>query len=470
MNKLIQVSIEEDIFPVYRETPIGLLLNEQSKAMMETKLEGIAAKALSEPKLVFTSLAHHVTKELIWESMGHISNDTAPGIDGIDAKTAKKTFKVWVDEMIASIHRKSYKPPAVRRVWIPKPGKAEKRPIGVPCIADRALQRSVAKVLNAIYEQDFLNCSFGGRPGRSAHNALASLNETIGCKKVNWVFEADLKNFFGSLNHGWLLKFVEHRVGDQRIINLIRRWLKAGVIEDGNLEVSEVGTPQGGSISVLLSNLYLHYVLDLWYEKVVRPKMKGESYLIRYIDDFMLCFQYKEDADRFRQVLEERLTKFSLQLEPNKTRLVRFGRFAPRDIKGEKPETIYFLGFTHYCTITRSGKFMVGRKTEKSRLKRSLARITDKMKEMQHWSIKEQVYKINEMLRGHYNYYGMGGNLKSLQRVHRVVERYWWRLLCGRSWRGYIRWNVYVEILKSFPILRPRIHIPLVKMKQHAML
>lgn len=201
---------------------------------METKLEGIAAKALSEPNLVFTSIAHHVTKELIWDSLNHMSSKTAPGVDGIDLETAKKDFNIWGDAMTTSIHRKSYKPPAVRRVWIPKPGKTEKRPIGVPCVADRALQRSVATVLNAIYEKDFLNCSFGGRPGRSAHNALASLNEIISGKKVGWVFEADLKNFFGSLDHGWLLKFVEHRVGDPRIITLIKRWLKAGVLEDGN--------------------------------------------------------------------------------------------------------------------------------------------------------------------------------------------------------------------------------------------
>lgn len=247
---------------------------------METRLEGIAVKALKETNLVFTSMAHHVTKELIWDSLNHMPNNTAPGVDRIDVKTAKQNFNMWVDEMITSIHRKSYKPPAVRRVWIPKPGKTEKRPIGVPCVADRVLQRSVATVLNAIYENDFLNCSFGGRPGRSAHNALASLNEIVSGKKVSWVLEADLKNFFGSLDHEWLLKFVKLRVGDPRIITLIKRWLKAGVMEEGELKASESGTPQGGSISVLLSNLFLHYVLDLWFEKAVKPKLEGECYLI----------------------------------------------------------------------------------------------------------------------------------------------------------------------------------------------
>lgn len=305
---------------------------------MKTKLEEIAVKARKEPNLKFTSITHHVTKELILESLNHIPNKLAVGIDGVSVEAAKEYFDVWADEMISSIHRKGYKPPAVRRVWIPKPGKIEKRPIGVPCVADRALQRSVATVLSAIYEQDFLNCSFGGKPGRSAHNALSTINEIISGKKVSWVLEADLKNYFGSLDHGWLLQFVEHRVRDPRIISLIRRWLKAGVIEDGKLELSENGTTQGGSISVLLSNIYLHYVLDLWFEKVVKPKLKGESYLVRYVDDFIVCFQYREDAIKFQEALAKRLAKFALQIEPNKTRLVEFGRFSYKHAieKGKK--------------------------------------------------------------------------------------------------------------------------------------
>jgi len=439
---------------------------------MKTKLEEIAAKALKETNLVFTSLAHHVTKELIHDSLNHISRYSAAGIDGIDVETAKKDFALWSDDMIASVHRESYKPPAVRRVWIPKPGKTEKRPIGVPCVADRALQRSVATVLNAIYEQDFLNCSFGGRPGRGAHNALASLNQIILGKKVSWVLEADLKNFFGSLDHGWLIKFVEHRVGDPRIINLIRRWLKAGVMEDGKLQSSETGTPQGGSISVLLSNIYLHYVLDLWFEKAIKPRLKGECYLIRYVDDFIVCFQYKEDAMRFREVLEKRLAKFTLELEPNKTRLVEFGRFASIDTKkeGRKTETIYFLGFTHFCTRNRNGKFILGRKTERNRLKRSIKKLTEKMKEIRHYTIKEQAKKINEILRGHYNYYGLGGNLGSLLKVYRRTERVWLNMLSSRSWRGKINWERYHEIKKTYPILRPKLHIPYDKMGQYAML
>ena len=226
------------------------------------------------------------------------------------------------------MHRQGYRAPEIRRVYIPKPGKQEKRPLGVPCVSDRALQRSTAQVLSAIYEQDFLPCSFGGRPGQGAHHALATFNEVIAGGKVGWVLEADLKNFFGSLSHEWVLRFVEHRVGDPRMISLIRRWLKAGVLEDGEVHPNEEGTPQGGSISVLLSNLYLHYVLDLWFERVVKPRLQGEAYLVRYIDDFVLCFQYREDALRVQDALCKRLGRFGLTLEPTKTKLVEFGRFA----------------------------------------------------------------------------------------------------------------------------------------------
>jgi RNA-directed DNA polymerase len=251
---------------------------------MATGLERIAAKAREETKLRFTSLAHHLTPELIWESLCHIPNDSAPGCDGETVEEAKEDFKLWVDEMLHAVHHQGYHPPPIRRVYIPKPGKTEKRPLGIPGVADRALQRSMYQVLSAIYEQDFLPCSFGGRPDIGAHHALATRNEVMAGKSVSWVLEADLKNFFGSLDHGWLLRFIEHRVGDPRIQSLIRRWLKAGVLDEGELMPTEEGTPQGGSISVLLSNLYLYHVLDLWFERVVKPRLCGEAYLIRYID------------------------------------------------------------------------------------------------------------------------------------------------------------------------------------------
>ena len=294
-------------------------------------------------------------------------------------------------------------------------------------------------MLSAIYEQDFLPCSFGGRPGRGAHHALATLNEVIAVRKVGWVLEADLKNFFGSLGHDWLLQFVQHRVGDPRLISLIRRWLKAGVLEEGVVTPSEMGTPQGGSISVLLSNVYLHYALDLWFERVAKPRLRGEAYLVRYIDDFVVCFQFREDALRFQEALRKRLGKFGLMLEPTKTKLVEFGRFAHRHASRhgrKRPETIYFMGFTLYCTRNLKGNFKVGMRTEKSRLRRSLMSLCDQMRQTRHRPIQEQVDALNLTLRGHYAYYGVAGNIRALQRVHRFVERYWRKMLCSRSWAG----------------------------------
>jgi RNA-directed DNA polymerase len=342
---------------------------------METGLERIAAKARCEPTLRFTSLAHHLTRERVWANLCHIPTRSAPGVDGQTVTQAKESFGEWIEAMLQSVHHQGYRAPDIRRVYIPKPGKQEKRPLGVPCVADRALQRSAAQVLCAIYEQEFLPCSFGGRPGRGAHHALATLNEVIAGSKVGWVLEADLKNFFGSLSHEWLLRFVEHRVADPRLISLVRRWLKAGVLEDGEVHPNEQGTPQGGSISVLLSNVYLHYVLDLWFERVVKHRLRGEAYLVRYIDDFVLCFQYRSDALRVQSALCKRLGKFDLTLEPTKTKLVEFGRFAQRHASKHgrtRPETIYFLGFTLYCTRTLKGNFKVGMRTEKSLLRRSL--------------------------------------------------------------------------------------------------
>jgi group II intron reverse transcriptase/maturase len=330
-------------------------------------------------------------------------------------------------------------------------------------VADRALQRSAAQVLSAIYEQDFLPCSFGGRPGLSAHHALATLTEAIAGRKVGWVLEADLKNFFGSLDHGWLLRFVEHRVGDPRLVSLIRRWLKAGIMENGEIHPNDEGTPQGGSISGLLSNVYLHYVLDLWFERVVKPRLQGEAYLVRYLDDFVVCFQFRADALRVQEALRKRLGKFGLTLEPAKTKLVEFGRFAQQHAskKGRRrPETIAFLGFTLYCTQNQKGNFKVGLGTEKSRLRRSLAHLRDLMRRMRHLPVQEQVSKLNQVLRGHYAYYGIAGNFHALQKVHRAVERYWRQMLCSRSRQGRLVWEVFHRIKARFPLQRPRLRLP----------
>lgn len=439
---------------------------------MTTGLERIAAKARQEPKLRFTSLAHHIDAERLWQNLGHVPRHTAPGSDGQTVDELKQDFAAWSEATLRAVHTQGYRAPPVRRTYIPKPGKRELRPLGVPCVGDRVLQRSGAEVLSAIYEQDFLSCSFGGRPGVGAHHALATLHEVIAGKPVSWIYEADLRNFFGSLDHGWLLRFVQHRVGDPRILSLIRRWLKAGVLEEGVIERNEEGVPQGGNISVVLSNLYLHYVLDLWFERVVKPRLQGEAYLIRYIDDFVVCFQHQADAQRFQQVLTKRLAKFALALEPTKTRLVAFGRFAERDAKrnGKRLETFTFLGFTHYCTRNHRGNFKVGWKTDKSRLQRSLAKFHRLLQIIRHEPLKEQAEQINQFLRGHYAYYGVAGNLGSLQRVYRSIERYWRKMLSSRSQKGKVRWEVFLKIKRTYPLQLPKLSLPYARLKQFAVL
>ena len=439
---------------------------------METKLDRIAAKARSDTKFKFTSLCHHITRELLWENLCHIPNKTAVGTDGIDVKQAKKDFEVWSNEMLQAIHNKGYKAPATRRVWITKPGKTAKRPIAVPCVSDRALQRSVATVLTVIWEQDFLTCSFGGRPNVGAHHALATLDNIIQKKKVNFVYEADLKNFFGSLSQEWILRFVQHRVGDPRIINLIRRWLKAGTLEGDEWQPSDIGTAQGGSISVLLSNIYLHYVLDVWFDKVVKSRLRGEAYLVRYIDDFVVCFQYHTDAVRFERVMHKRLEKFFLKIEESKTRLVEFGRFAQQHAKEKsvKLETMYFLGFTHYCTQGHKGYFRLGRKTEKTRFRRSMENMSTLIREVMHYPLRKQQAKINQVLQGHYAYYGLGGNMKSLDKMLHLTRRCWHKTLNKRGGKKLVTWEKFHALEQKFPLQKPRLYLPCEDMTKMAVL
>jgi len=355
----------------------------------------------------------------------------------------------------------------------PKPGKREKRPLGVPCVNDRALQRSTAQVLSAIYEADFLPCSFGGRPERGAHHALATLNEgnrrrqgKLGAGGGPEEFLRESQSRMGAPLRGAPRRRSAHDQPDPALV-------EGRHLEDGEIYPNEEGTPQGGSISVMLSNVYLHYVLDLWFERVVKPRLRGEAHMIRYIDDFVMCFQYREDAVRVQDALCKRLGKFGLTLEPTKTKLVEFGRFAQRHAAKhgrKRPETIYFLGFTLYCTRNLKGNFRIGMRTEKSRLRRSLMSLQELLRRIRHWSVREQVNTLNAALRGHYAYYGIAGNFRSLQKVHRAVERYWHKMLCSRSWAGRITWDMFRQIKQRQPILRPKLYLPYRKLQALAVL
>ncbi len=400
-----------------------------------------------------------------WKNLWQVRRrSTVADVMALQVSKTIEDFEAAVEPMLLVCSRSPISAHGqIRRVYIPKPGKQEKRPLGVPCVQRSGpSSRSVAEVLVA-HLRARTSCqllwwpAWAGRPQcrGCGHDAIS------GCTKNTYRrMDATSKNFFGSLDDGWLLRFVEHRVGDPRIISLIRRWLKAGVFEDGELHSNEEGTPQGGSISVLLSNLYLHYVLDLWFDRMVRPRLKGEAYLVRYIDDFVVCFQYRDDALRFQNVLRKRLGKFGLVPEPTKTKLVEFGRYAQRDVvrRGRKrPETIYFLGMTLYCTRNRKGNFRVGLRTEKSRLRRSLAHLRGVMRRMRHLPVREQVHNLNRVLRGHYAYYGIAGNLRALQHVARAVERYWRQMLSSRSRAGFVRWEVFNRIQLHFPLQRPKL-------------
>lgn len=429
---------------------------------MSTLLERIAAKARDDRKAKFSSIAHYLTPETILASLRRIPPSSAMGVDGISKDQALESFSEWSEEMIKGIFNRGYQAPPVKRVYIPKPGRKDQRPIGIPTIADRALQKATAEVLNPIFEQNFLVSSFGGRPKVGAHNAICTLCDIFCNRKVNWAYEADLKNFFGSLSHEWAMKFMGHRVSDPRILNLIRRWLKAGVLEEGAVSESSVGTPQGGPISVLISNLYLHYVLDIWFDRIVKPHMKGEVHIIRYLDDFIVCFQYHSDAKRFEAVLPKRLAKFGLKLEPSKTRLVRFGRFAKRDdaIANKKTATLYFLGFTLYCSKTMKGKFKVGIITERKRRARTKLKIKELLLRNRHLPIPIQHKRICQVLRGMFNYYGLGGNHRSILTLRRFTEVFWRKSLSKRSQKGRYTWKRYEKTLKYFPLPAARLYLP----------
>lgn len=376
---------------------------------VSTKLHRIAEKAHNEPSFKFTSLYHLMNEEHLWECFQRLRKNAAVGIDNVTKEEYAAELDANVVDLSGRLHRMAYHPQPVRRVYIPKPGTAKQRPLGIPCLEDKLVQSGLVRILEAVYEQDFMPDSYGFRPGRSCHQALKALSETVENKPVNHLVEADIKGFFDHVNQEWLMKFLAHRIQDKRIQRMVKRFLKAGVQEDGTLTRSETGTPQGGVISPLLANIYLHYALDLWFEKVVRRQSSGYARMIRYADDFVVCFQCERDARRFQRELIVRLEKFGLEVEPSKTRVLQFGRHAEQDAKGrgERPETFDFLGFTHYCGKSLDGKrYRMKRKTSRKKF-------TAKVRDFKEWLKKARTQKtaviwekVKAKLAGHYAYYG----------------------------------------------------------------
>lgn len=422
---------------------------------METNLAKIAKVAREKPGEKLTSLAHFINVDTL--RAAHFGQDgkKAVGVDAVTKAEYEENLEDNLADLVKRMKRQAYKPQPVRRAYIRKEGTDKLRPLGIPAYEDKLVQSVLADILSTIYEEIFLPFSFGFRPGRGCLLALQVLNHIIEDKAVSYVVDADIKGFFDNVNHEWLLEFLKHRIADTNLLRLIQRFLRAGVMEDGTRHETMVGTPQGGLISPVLANVYLHYVLDLWFQGVARKQCKGKAYIVRYADDFVCCFEYKEDATMFYESLIERLASFGLQVAAEKTKIIRFGR--PRDGDDEPPGTFDFLGFTHFCGQSKKGKFRVKRKTAKKRLRRSIQNAKAWLRENMHQPMKELMRTLNAKLRGHYGYYGITDNTPSISLFCDRVKRMLKWTLGRRSQRGYLNEDQFSLLLRRFPIVSPRI-------------
>jgi len=426
-----------------------------------TNLRWIGERARKEPDLVFTSLYHHIMDvDNLRVCYDSLEANKATGVDGVTKQQYGRDLESNLKDLSERLGRMSYRPGAKRRSYIPKAGSAKGRPLGISNFEDKIVEAAVKRTLEPIYESVFEDSSYGYRPGRSQHQCLDELGRTIQQKRINYVAEADIKSFFDQVHHQWLIKFLRHRIGDERVIRLIMRMLKSGIMEDGLVKASERGTPQGSILSPLLSNVYLHYVLDLWFRHRVKPQGRGEAYYFRFADDFLACFESQEDAREFRQRLEDRLEGFGLQVAGEKTRSIEFGRFARKRAKkrGAKPAEFTFLGFTHYCGKTRRGYFKVKRRTSRKKLGSSLREFTD-------WAVKARcVMRKGEMLRaarrriiGHLNYYAITDNSERCSYyVHRTTQILF-KWLNRKSQRRAYTWADFNQALIWVRWPRPRI-------------
>jgi len=423
------------------------------------RLQRIAKLAKDAPTMALSTLAHHIDIDWLKEAYRRTRKDGATGVDGQSAGVYAEDLENNLQALLDRAKSGTYRAPPVRRVHIPK-GDGQTRPIGIPTFEDKVLQRAVAMVLEPIYEQDFLDCSYGFRPGRSAHDALRRLWDEAMKMHGGWVLEIDIRKFFDTLGHAHIQEILRHRVRDGVLLQLIGKWLNAGVLEDGSLSYPEAGSPQGGVISPLLANIYLHEVLDAWFANEVQPRLKGRGLLIRYADDAVIVFSREEDARRVLDVLPKRLGKYGLTLHPDKTRLVPFQRPPkyplPKGRSGPTPPGSFdFLGFTHLWSRSLKGNWVIRRKTAKDRFARSLHRVWEWCRTHRHLPLLEQWRTLVQKLRGHYGYYGIKSNYWSLDRFRLGVVRAWKRWLGRRSQRGFVTWEDMVKLLERFPLPGP---------------
>ena len=405
----------------------------------------------------FTALLHHVDIEALLRSFRRQRRRAATGIDGVTVEEYARNLESNIRDLCDRVHSGRYRPQALRRTHLPKPD-GGLRPIGVLVLEDKIVQGAVAEVLSAVYEADFIGFSYGFRPGRSPHGALKALERALITRKINWVLDADIRSFFDSVDHEWMLRMVAHRIADPRILELIKRWLRAGILEDGEWMETESGTPQGAGISPLLANIFLHYVFDLWVAKWRRGQARGDMIVIRYADDTLLGFEHEKDAIRMLSELSERLGKFGLRLHEEKTRLIEFGRYAAerRAKRGERrPETFDFLGFTHCSSRSKDGRFIIRKKTQRKRLVRKLKELRIEAKRRRHWLMGKQQKWLAAVLRGHYAYYGLPGNFRALSLFAYEVRKLWFCALSRRSQKSRMTWERFNRLLSVFPLPSP---------------
>jgi group II intron reverse transcriptase/maturase len=448
--------------PAKGNPPERNVLRTQGRAGASSALERVRRAAESDRRQRFTALLHHVydVERLRTAYLG-MKRGAAAGVDGETWQHYGEELEANLLDLSGRLKRGAYRAKPVRRAYIPKMD-GRQRPLGVPALEDKIVQRSVVEVLSAIYETDFLGFSYGFRPKRSQHQALDALTTGIMTKKVNWVLDADVRAFFDTLVHEWLVKFIEHRVADRRVVRLIQKWLNAGVLEDGKRMRSEVGTVQGGSVSPLLANVYLHYVFDLWVQRWRRKQARGDVVVVRWADDFVVGFQHRAEAERFLAELRERFAKFGLELHPDKTRLIEFGRFAESNRRGRgggKPETFDFLGFTHSCAKTRAGKFTVLRQTMRKRLRTKLSEVKAELRRRMHDPVPEQGAYLHSVVKGHCQYYGVPLNGPALKAFRHAIGWIWCRTLRRRSQRHRLTWSRMRRLINRW-LPTPRICHP----------
>jgi RNA-directed DNA polymerase len=422
------------------------------------ELSRIAELARQDAGRKFHSIAHFLTKEALWGAFDNLRKDAAAGVDGVTYVDYEEHLVENLCKLHEKLKSKTYRAQPLRRIYIDKED-GSKRPISIPSLEDKIVQRATVELLNAIFEQDFLDCSYGFRPGRSAHDALDEVGRVICRGPTEYVLELDISSYFDSIVRKQLMEMIERRVSDASILGLIGKWINIGVVDDGRLLMSETGTGQGQIISPLLANLYLHHVLDVWFEEEVKPRLRGEAYEIRYADDGLLCFQFKVDAERVLEVLPKRFAKYGLTLHPQKTRLVKFGRSAHYQAKQTKikTDTFDFLGFTHRYATSRAGKFAVHLGTMKKRLRRGLLAISAWCREHLHAPLDHQQRMLNAKLRGHYQYYGRPTNFRGLAKFEQAVRSIWRRWLARRTRGRRLSWPRFSRLLARYPLLRPRI-------------